>query len=98
MLQSRVERELALFGHAASWLDYRLYLCRMYGFLVPVERVLRDTPELGPDYIVKLKSTVEPFILSGGSNVIRDAVVRGQFAIGFSGRGDFFQDLERYRS
>jgi heme oxygenase len=46
MLQSRVERELALFGHAASWLDYRLYLCRMYGFLVPVERVLRDTPEL----------------------------------------------------
>ena len=56
---------------------------------------IRDTPELGPDYIVKLKSTVEPFILSGGSNVIRDAVVRGQFAIGFSGRGDFFQDLPK---
>jgi iron(III) transport system substrate-binding protein len=56
---------------------------------------IRNTAELGPDYIVKLKSTVEPFILSGGSNVIRDAVVRGQFAIGFSGRGDFFQDLPK---
>ena len=56
---------------------------------------IQNTPELGADYIVKLKSTVEPFILSGGSNVIRDAVVRGQFAIGFSGRGDFFQDLPK---
>ena len=56
---------------------------------------IRNTPELGPDYIVKLKSTVEPFILSGGSNVIRDAVVRGQFAIGFSGRGDFFDNLPK---
>jgi iron(III) transport system substrate-binding protein len=56
---------------------------------------IQNTPELGADYIVKLKSTVEPFILSGGSNIIRDAVVRGQFAIGFSGRGDFFQDLPK---
>lgn len=56
---------------------------------------IQNTPGLGADYIVKLKSTVEPFILSGGSNVIRDAVVRGQFAIGFSGRGDFFQDLPK---
>jgi iron(III) transport system substrate-binding protein len=56
---------------------------------------IQNTPELGGDYIVKLKSTVEPFILSGGSNVIRDAVVRGQFAIGFSGRGDFFENLPK---
>lgn len=56
---------------------------------------IQNTQELGADYIVKLKSTVEPFILNGGSNVIRDAVVRGQFAIGFSGRGDFFQDLPK---
>ena len=56
---------------------------------------IQNTPGLGADYIVKFKSTVEPFILSGGSNVIRDAVVRGQFAIGFSGRGDFFQDLPK---
>jgi heme oxygenase len=47
MLQGRVERELALFGDAASWLDYRLYLCRMYGFLAPIERALGGTPGLG---------------------------------------------------
>jgi iron(III) transport system substrate-binding protein len=56
---------------------------------------IQNTPGLGADYIVKFKSTVEPFILSGGSNVIRDAVVRGQFAIGFSGRGDFFDNLPK---
>jgi iron(III) transport system substrate-binding protein len=56
---------------------------------------IQNAPGLGEDYIVKLKSTVEPFILTGGSNAIRDAVVRGQFAIGFSGRGDFFQDLPK---
>jgi len=46
MLQDRVERELAAFGAAASWLDYRLYLCRMYGFLAPIERALADSPDL----------------------------------------------------
>ena len=56
---------------------------------------IQNTPGLGADYIAKFKSTVEPFILSGGSNVIRDAVVRGQFAIGFSGRGDFFDGLPK---
>lgn len=55
----------------------------------------KNTPSLGDDYIVKLKQTVEPFILNGGSNVIRDAVIRGQFAIGFSGRGDFFEKLPK---
>jgi heme oxygenase (biliverdin-IX-beta and delta-forming) len=46
MLQGRVERDLALFGDAASWLDYRLYLCRMYGFLAPTERALGEAMEL----------------------------------------------------
>jgi heme oxygenase len=46
MLQRRVERELATFGDVASWLDYRLYLCRMYGFLAPIERALGETPVL----------------------------------------------------
>lgn len=46
MLQDRIERELAAFGGAASWLDYRLYLCRMYGFLLPVERALADSLDL----------------------------------------------------
>lgn len=56
---------------------------------------IKNTPSLGDDYIRKLKSTTEPFIISGGSNVIRDAVIRGQFAIGFSGRGDFFEKLPK---
>jgi iron(III) transport system substrate-binding protein len=56
---------------------------------------IKNTPGLGDDYLAKLKNTVEPFILSGGSNVIRDAVIRGQFAIGFSGRGDFFEKLPK---
>jgi len=46
MLQGRVERDLALFGDGASWLDYRLYLCRMYGFLAPVEQALGEAPGL----------------------------------------------------
>jgi heme oxygenase (biliverdin-IX-beta and delta-forming) len=46
MLQRRVERELAGFGDAACWLDYRLYLCRMYGFLAPLEAALGETPGL----------------------------------------------------
>lgn len=46
MLQCRVERDLAQLGDCASWLDYRLYLCRMYGFLAPVERAFSCTPGL----------------------------------------------------
>jgi heme oxygenase len=46
MLQRRVGRELSMFGDVASWLDFRLYLCRMYGFLAPIERALGDTPDL----------------------------------------------------
>jgi heme oxygenase len=56
MLQRRVERELAVFGESASWLDYRLYLCRMYGFLAPIERALGAAPGLAaaiPDVDVR---------------------------------------------
>jgi heme oxygenase len=45
-LEHRVEAELDLFGPRTSWLDYRLYLFRMYGFHGPVERALSATPGL----------------------------------------------------
>lgn len=39
-LVGRVADELDLLGNQVSWLDYRLYLFRMYGFHVAVERAL----------------------------------------------------------
>ncbi|MDH3240155.1 MAG: extracellular solute-binding protein [Alphaproteobacteria bacterium] len=50
---------------------------------------------LGLDYIKKLKATVEPFIVRGGSRRIRGAIARGQFAVAFSGRGEFIRDLPK---
>lgn len=44
VLQGRLERELAALGASATGLDYQDYLCRMYGFLAPVERALGATP------------------------------------------------------
>jgi len=46
VLQRRVEREHAVFGDGACWLDYRLYLCRMYGFFAPLEAELAEVPGL----------------------------------------------------
>lgn len=54
-----------------------------------------NQPGLGLDYIKKLVATTKPFIVQGGSEAIRDVIARGQFAIGFSGRGEFFQDLPK---
>lgn len=54
-----------------------------------------NQPGLGLDYIKKLKTTVEPFIVRGGSRRIRGAIARGQFALGFSGRGEFIRDLPK---
>lgn len=54
-----------------------------------------NEPSLGIDYIKKLVETTKPFIVQGASEAIRDVVARGQFAIGFSGRGDFFRDLPK---
>ena len=50
-------------------------------------------PGLGLDYIQKLRDTVKPFVVEGGSRVIRDVVARGQFAIALNGRGEFIHDL-----
>lgn len=52
-------------------------------------------PSMGVDYIKKLVETTKPFIISGGTNASRDVVIRGQFAISFSGRGEFLQDLPK---
>lgn len=52
-------------------------------------------PGLGLDYIKKLYKTVNPFIIRGGSRKMRDAIATGQFAIGFSGRGEFIRDLPK---
>lgn len=41
-----VESELDLLDGRTSWLDYRLFLFRMYGFHLPVERALAATPRL----------------------------------------------------
>lgn len=54
-----------------------------------------NEPGLGIDYIKKLVENTSPFIVQGASEAIRDVVARGQFAIGFSGRGDFFRDLPK---
>lgn len=45
-LHQRVEAELDLFDARTSWLDYRLFLFRMYGFHVPVEQALSVAPGL----------------------------------------------------
>lgn len=50
---------------------------------------------LGVDYIRKLQEVVKPSIVGGSADAMRDAVVRGQFAIGFSGRGENFRDLPK---
>jgi heme oxygenase len=39
-LRHRIDAELDLFGNRCSWLDYRLFLFRMYGFHVPIESAL----------------------------------------------------------
>jgi iron(III) transport system substrate-binding protein len=54
-----------------------------------------EQPGLGVDYIRKLKEVVNPVIVGGSADAMRDAVVRGQFAIGFSGRGENFRDLPK---
>jgi iron(III) transport system substrate-binding protein len=52
-------------------------------------------PKLGVDYIRKLKETVEPFTVPGGSREMRDAVLLGQFPLGFSGRPEFLTDVPK---
>ena len=52
-------------------------------------------PDLGLDYIRKLKEVINPFIVSGGSEQMRDAIATGRFAVGFNGRGEFIRDLPK---
>jgi len=52
-------------------------------------------PKLGIEYIRKLKEVVDPFIVPGGSREMRDAVLRGQFPLGFSGRPEFLTDVPK---
>jgi iron(III) transport system substrate-binding protein len=52
-------------------------------------------PKLGIEYIRKLKEIVDPFIVPGGSREMRDAVLLGQFPLGFSGRPEFLTDVPK---
>ncbi len=52
-------------------------------------------PDLGINYIKKLKETVNPFILTGQIDQLRDAVLLGQFPIGFNGRGEIIRDVPK---
>lgn len=52
-------------------------------------------PDLGIEYIKKLKEAVQPFVISGGSRQVSTAVARGQFWISFSGRGEFIRDTPK---
>ncbi|HEU0033076.1 MAG TPA: biliverdin-producing heme oxygenase [Kofleriaceae bacterium] len=45
-LRHRVEAELDLRAETTSWLDYRLYLFRMYGFFIGAERALASVEAL----------------------------------------------------
>jgi ABC-type Fe3+ transport system substrate-binding protein len=52
-------------------------------------------PKLGIDYIRRIKETVDPFIVPGGSREMRDAILLGQFPLGFSGRPEFLTDVPK---
>ena len=52
-------------------------------------------PKLGSDYIRKIKEVVDPFVVPGGSREMRDAVLLGQFPLGFSGRPEFLTDVPK---
>jgi iron(III) transport system substrate-binding protein len=54
---------------------------------------IANDPALGIDYIKKLVAIAKPVIIQGGTDATKDAVSRGQFAIGFSGRGEFMRNL-----
>jgi iron(III) transport system substrate-binding protein len=52
-------------------------------------------PKMGLEYIRKLKEVIDPFIVPGGSREMRDAVLLGQFPLGFSGRPEFLTDVPK---
>ena len=52
-------------------------------------------PKMGIEYIRRIKEVVDPFIVPGGSREMRDAVLLGQFPLGFSGRPEFLTDVPK---
>lgn len=52
-----------------------------------------NDPALGLDFIKRFAEITKPVIIQGGTSATKDAVIRGQFAVGFSGRGEFMLNL-----
>jgi ABC-type Fe3+ transport system substrate-binding protein len=55
---------------------------------------IKHTPGLGLDFIKKL-ATLKPVLVSGGSKRLRNVIAKRQFELGFSGRGEFINDLPK---
>ena len=55
---------------------------------------IKHTPGLGLDYIRKL-AALKPVLISGGSKRLRNVIAKRQFELGFSGRGEFINDLPK---
>jgi iron(III) transport system substrate-binding protein len=55
---------------------------------------IRHHPKLGLDYIKKL-AKLKPSIVPGGSKRLRNVIIKKQFDLGFSGRGEFINDLPK---
>ena len=55
---------------------------------------IRHHPKLGLDYIKKL-AKLKPSIIPGGSKRLRNVIIKKQFDLGFSGRGEFINDLPK---
>ena len=56
---------------------------------------IAQVPGLGMDYLKKFKEAVNPFIISGGGDMARDAAVTGRFSLVFNGRGEHIRDLPK---
>ncbi len=55
---------------------------------------IKHTPGLGLDYIKKL-AALKPVLIPGGSKRLRNVIAKRQFELGFSGRGEFINDLPK---
>jgi len=55
---------------------------------------IKHTPGLGLDFIKKL-AKLKPVLIPGGSKRLRNVIAKRQFELGFSGRGEFINDLPK---
>jgi ABC-type Fe3+ transport system substrate-binding protein len=55
---------------------------------------IKHNPSLGIDYIKKL-AALKPVLVPGGSKRLRNVIAKRQFELGFSGRGEFINDLPK---